>query len=77
MRTRVVVGVIAIALVTVGSIIGVRAALHSTHSAAEGHVRAEAHRQKAVETMKIVPATAESHRGSFFTGTGDGNGSYR
>jgi hypothetical protein len=78
MRTRIIVGFIAIAFATVGSIFGVRAALHSTHSkAAPRHVKAEARPQKTVETMKIVPATAEGHRGSFFNGTGDGgNGAY-
>jgi hypothetical protein len=77
MRTRIIVGFIAIALVTVGSVFGVRAALHSTHSAAPRVHGTEARQEKAVQTMKIVPATADSHRGSFFVGTGDGgNGSY-
>ena len=75
---RFVVGFVAIALVTVGSMLGVRAALHATHSAAAQHpVRAEARHQTAAETRRIVPAAPDTYRGSFFVGTGDGgNGAY-
>jgi hypothetical protein len=74
-RQRIIIAVIATALIVAASVAGVRTLLSS--QPAPAMVRANVARElPALETTKISPAKAEGPDPGFFIGTGDGGNGF-
>ncbi len=73
---RTIVGIIAITLIAVASVVGVSALQPARTAITQSQLIGKIPRQKSDETMKIVPSIVEGKGGSFFIGTGDGGNGY-
>jgi len=76
MRQRIMATIVTTGLIAVASVFGVRAFQSWNSLNEQSKIRVESPQQRAGQTMKIVPATADGPSGGSFIGTGDGGNGY-